>query len=51
MTITSFSSGALVTTSGWMLLNMGSIVPVVLIAAALTWLALQRRGAQNQVPT
>ena len=51
MTVTSFSSGALVTTSGWTLLNMGSIVPVVLIASALAWLALQRRGAQNQVPT
>jgi hypothetical protein len=50
MTITSFSSGALVTTSGWTLLNLGSIVPVVLTAAALGWLALQRRAAQNRVP-
>ena len=51
MTVTSFSSGALVTTSGWTWLNMGSTVPVLLIASALAWLALQRRGAQNQVPT
>lgn len=51
MTITSFSSGALVTTSGWTLLNMGSIVPVVLTAFALFWLALQRRGAQNRAST
>jgi len=50
MTITSFSSGALVTSSGWTLLNLGSIVPVVLTAAALGWLALQRRAAQNRVP-
>jgi MFS family permease len=51
MTITSFSSGALVTTSGWTLLNMGSLVPVALTAFALFWLALQRRGAQNRVST
>ena len=51
MTLTSFSSGALVTTSGWTLLNLGSIVPVLLAAMALTWLALLRRGTQNQVST
>ncbi|MEP7297730.1 MAG: MFS transporter [Burkholderiales bacterium] len=51
MTITSFSSGALVTTSGWTWLNMGSIVPVALIASALLWLALQRRVAENRLPT
>ncbi len=37
MTITSFSSGALVTTQGWTWLNLGSIVPVVAIAIALAW--------------
>jgi MFS family permease len=46
MAITSFSSGALVTTQGWTWLNLGSIVPVVLMAAALAWLALVRRRAQ-----
>ena len=51
MTLTSFSSGALVTTSGWTLLNLGSIVPVALAGLAIAWLALQRRGAQNQGPT
>jgi MFS family permease len=51
MTLTSFSSGALVTTSGWTLLNLGSIVPVTLAAAALTFLALQRRRAQNAPST
>ena len=51
MTVTSFSSGALVTTSGWTLLNIGSIVPVVLTASALLWLASQRRGAQNRPST
>ncbi|KQW39003.1 MFS transporter [Rhizobacter sp. Root404] len=51
MTLTSFSSGALVTTSGWTLLNLGSIVPVAIAGLAIAWLALQRRGAQNQVST
>jgi MFS family permease len=47
--ITSFSSGVLVTTSGWTWLNLGSIVPVLAAAAALAWLALRRRGVQNPV--
>ena len=51
MTVTSFSSGALVTTSGWTWLNLGSITPVLLAAAALAWLALQRRRTQNHTST
>ena len=51
MTITSFSSGALVTTSGWTWLNLGSIVPVLLTGAALLWLALRPRAAQNRATT
>ncbi len=47
MTITSFSSGALVTTSGWTVLNVGSIVPVVLAALALAWLASKRRAERR----
>ena len=50
MTITSFSSGALVTTQGWTWLNLGSIVPVLLIATALFWFAAQRRAAANANP-
>jgi MFS family permease len=38
MAITSFSSGALVTTSGWNILNFTSLFPVVLMAVALIWL-------------
>jgi MFS family permease len=38
MAITSFSSGALVTTSGWDILNFTSLFPVVLMAVALLWL-------------
>ena len=51
MTLTSFSSGALVTTQGWTLLNIGSLVPVLAAGAGLAWLALQRRGAQNRQRT
>jgi MFS family permease len=49
MTLTSFSSGALVTTQGWTLLNLGSIVPVLLAGTALAWLAWLRRRA-GRVP-
>jgi len=48
MTLTSFSSGALVTTQGWTLLNLGSIVPVLLAGAALGWLAWQRRAGRHE---
>jgi MFS family permease len=46
MAMTSFASGALVTTQGWRFLNIGSIVPVVLTAAALAWLALHLHRRQ-----
>ena len=48
MTVTSFSSGALITTQGWTWLNIGSIVPVVLTGGALLWLALHQRLPQNR---
>ena len=38
MAFTSFASGALVTTQGWTLLNVGSLVPVLITGAALLWL-------------
>ena len=43
MAFTSFASGALVTTQGWSLLNWGSLVPVLLTALALAWLAGRSR--------
>ena len=43
MALTSFASGALVTTQGWTLLNLGSLVPIALVALALAWLALEDR--------
>ena len=44
MAITSFSSGALVTTQGWTWLNLGSFVPIAAAGAALGWLAWRRRS-------
>ena len=41
MAVSSFSSGALVATQGWTLLNLGSVLPVVIIALALMWTALR----------
>jgi hypothetical protein len=43
MAVSSFSSGALVTTQGWTLLNLGSLVPIALVGAALLWLAAKQR--------
>ena len=45
MTLTSFSSGALVTTGGWTAMSLGTLGPMVLLAAALVWLARLRRPA------
>lgn len=42
MAVTSFSSGALVTTQGWDWLNYGSVPALVLMAAALVWLGARR---------
>ena len=47
MAVTSFASGALVTTRGWALLNLGSLVPVALTGVALVWLAWRQRSAHN----
>lgn len=43
MMISSFSSGALVTTQGWTLLNYGSLIPVALTGIAVLWYVLQGR--------
>lgn len=49
LALSSFASGVLVTTQGWRLLNLGSLVPVVLTGAALLWLARHRRSAAAAV--
>ena len=48
LAISSLTSGVLVTTQGWTLLNLGSLVPLSLTALLLGWLALQQRKPQNQ---
>ena len=43
MAFTSFGSGALITSQGWNMLNLGSLLPVVVTAGALIWLSGNRR--------
>jgi len=43
LALSSLASGVLVTTQGWWLLNMGSLLPLALTGAALVWLAWQKR--------
>ena len=45
MALSSFASGALVTTQGWEMLNLGSLVPVALTATTLAWFALRSPAA------
>jgi MFS family permease len=47
LALSSFASGALVTTRGWTLLNIGSLFPIFVTGAALFWLALHRRASHN----
>jgi len=47
MAITSFSSGALVTTGGWSWMNLGSLVPLAAMVLALLWLARIRWQAHR----
>jgi MFS family permease len=47
LAVSSLASGVLVTTRGWTLLNLGSLLPLGLAAASLAWLALHRRRQQN----
>ncbi|MES2534750.1 MAG: MFS transporter [Pseudomonadota bacterium] len=44
MAVSSFASGALITTKGWYWLNLGSLAPLALVAMALLALAAQRRS-------
>ncbi len=45
MALTSFASGALVTTQGWTWLNYGSLLPVALTGVALVWLWLKQKNS------
>ena len=44
MALSSFSSGALITTQGWTWLNLGSLLPIAAVMAAVVWLALRQRA-------
>ncbi|MFN3610858.1 MFS transporter [Tepidimonas sp.] len=50
MALTSFASGALVTTQGWWWLNLGSTVPVALMGLALLALAWRQRNRGAAAP-
>ena len=43
LAVSSLASGVLVTTQGWALLNIGSLLPLGLTGLALGWLGLQQR--------
>ena len=47
LALSSLASGVLVTTRGWTLLNLGSLLPLGLTALLLGWLALSRRKLKN----
>ena len=47
LALSSLASGVLVTTRGWALLNLGSLLPLGVTALALGWLALRQRKRQN----
>ena len=44
MIVTSFSSGALVTTGGWTLLNYISLIPIGITGLAILWYVMQGRA-------
>ncbi|MDP3655030.1 MAG: MFS transporter [Rhodoferax sp.] len=45
--LTSFASGALITTQGWTALNWGSLAPIGLTALALVWFAMLQRAKRR----
>ena len=45
MAVSSFASGALITTQGWTWLNLGSLLPIAAVALAIGWLGWSGRRA------
>ncbi|MFM2341486.1 MAG: hypothetical protein RLZZ592_1139 [Pseudomonadota bacterium] len=50
MALTSFASGALVTMQGWSALNLGALPALLLMGAALVWLARQAPLTRTPAP-
>ncbi|MBI5268637.1 MAG: MFS transporter [Burkholderiales bacterium] len=51
MTLTSFGSGALVTTGGWQAMNLGALLPLALLAVLLWRLPARRAGPAVSAPS
>lgn len=49
MAVSSLSSGVLVTTQGWAVLNLGCLMPLALIGFGLMWLAARGGGRRQSV--
>jgi len=49
LAVSSLASGVLVTTQGWTLLNLGSLLPLGLTGLALVWLGFKQRQSVNLV--
>ncbi|MDI1272007.1 MFS transporter [Polaromonas sp.] len=47
LALSSLASGVLVTTQGWTLLNLGSLLPLGLTGLALAWLSLRNRALRS----
>ena len=47
MAVSSFASGAMITTQGWTWLNLGSLLPIALVGLALVWLAAQKTARRK----
>ncbi len=47
LALSSLASGVLVTTQGWTLLNLGSLLPLGLTGVALAWLGLRNRALRS----
>jgi len=50
MALTSFASGALVTTQGWNLLNLGSLLPIAVMGVGIYWLWRRPVPAASPAP-
>lgn len=45
--ISSFASGVLITTQGWVWINLGSLIPLAVVAGALWWMVQHRAALRH----